>query len=129
MIAAADVLGGRVADAASTGTGGAHGRPDLRIGDVVLHEDHGVGVLRDLETVEVDGLARDALRLEYHGGAGVLAPIEEIGRIWRYGAEEAAVTLDRLKGDAGPSAARKSAGHLDEAAARAGRPGRGRGPR
>ena len=30
----------------------------------------------------------------------VLAPIEEIGRIWRYGAEAAAVSLDRLNGDA-----------------------------
>ena len=30
--------------------------PDLRIGDVVLHEDHGIGVLRALETVEIDGV-------------------------------------------------------------------------
>ena len=45
------------------------------------------------------GVISDTLRLEYHGGAVLLAPIDEIGRIWRYGAEEDAVTLDRLKGD------------------------------
>jgi transcription-repair coupling factor (superfamily II helicase) len=118
VIAASDVLGGRLA----ARSGGA-GRdllvtePDLRLGDVVLHEDHGVGVLRALELVEVDGVARDTLRLEYHGGASVLAPVEEIGRIWRYGAEEAAVSLDRLKGDAWPKRRADVSRHLDAVAA------------
>jgi transcription-repair coupling factor (superfamily II helicase) len=101
VIAASDVLGGRVAQ-----RGGAASPsslitdPDLRVGDVVIHEDHGLGVLTALERVDVDGNARDALRLEYHGGANLLAPIEEFGRIWRYGAEREAVSLDRLHTDA-----------------------------
>jgi transcription-repair coupling factor (superfamily II helicase) len=107
VIAAADVLGGRIAERRSAGREALSAEQDLRIGDVVLHEDHGVGVLRALEMVEVDGLARDTMRIEYHGGAGVLAPVEDLGRIWRYGAEEAAVTLDRLGGDAWLTAARR----------------------
>ena len=46
--------------------------------------------------------AADTLRLDYHGGTSVLAPIDEIDRIWRYGAEEEVVTLDRLRGDGWP---------------------------
>jgi transcription-repair coupling factor (superfamily II helicase) len=118
VIAASDVLGGRLARRASTGDRALlAAEPDLRIGDVVLHEDHGIGVLRELQTVEVDGVTHDTLRLEYHGGASVLAPVAEIGRIWRYGAEEEAVTLDRLKGDAWPKRRAAVSHHMEEAAA------------
>jgi transcription-repair coupling factor (superfamily II helicase) len=119
VIAASDVLGGRLA---SRGTGGDRSllaaEPDLRLGDVVLHEDHGVGVLRELQTIEIDGVTHDTLRLGYHGGASLLAPVAEIGRIWRYGAEEEAVSLDRLKGDAWPKRRAEVSRHMDEAAAR-----------
>jgi transcription-repair coupling factor (superfamily II helicase) len=118
LIAAADVLGGPLA---VRGGGGRHlpaPEPDLRPGDVVLHEDHGIGVLRELETVEIDGLTLDTLRLDYHGGTSVLAPIDEIDRIWRYGAEEEAVTLDRLHGDGWPKRRAEVSRRLDETASR-----------
>ncbi|PZR33663.1 DEAD/DEAH box helicase [Caulobacter segnis] len=117
VIAAADVLGGRLASRAAS-TADLVLEPDLRIGDVVLHEDHGVGVLRDLSTVEIEGVARDVLHLEYHGGDMVLAPVEEIGRVWRYGGEAAGVTLDRLRGDAWARRRAEVSRHVDDAARR-----------
>lgn len=100
VIAASDVLGGRLATRRTSGAADLiQADPDLRIGDVVLHEDHGVGVLRDLVEIVIDGSARDALQLEYRGGASLLVPVAEIGRVWRYGAEADAVKLDRLDGD------------------------------
>ncbi len=116
VIAASDVVGGRMAARSASTTQDLMAEPDLRIGDVVLHEDHGVGVLRDLRTVEIDGVERDTLQLEYHGGASLLAPIEEIGRIWRYGAETSAVALDRLKGDGWIKRRAEVSRHVDEAA-------------
>ncbi|RAK56436.1 transcription-repair coupling factor [Phenylobacterium deserti] len=99
VVAAADVLGSRVAKRSSDNGASLIAEPELRVGDVVIHEDHGLGVLRALERIEVAGEERDAVRIEYHGGASVLAPVEEFGRIWRYGSEEEAVTLDRLHTD------------------------------
>lgn len=99
VITPTDAVGGRVARPAS-GTAELLGEPELRAGDVVIHEDHGVGVLQALERIAVGDQERDVLRLEYHGGATVLAPVEEFGRIWRYGSEPSAVTLDRLNTDA-----------------------------
>ncbi len=116
VIAASDVLGGRMATRSAGTARDLMIEPDLRIGDVVLHEDHGVGVLRELKTVVIDGLERDTLQLEYHGGDMLLAPIEEIGRIWRYGAEPGAVTLDRLKGDGWAKRRAEVNRHVDEAA-------------
>jgi transcription-repair coupling factor (superfamily II helicase) len=100
LVAASDVLGGRVAVAGQEDTSRLLADPDLRVGDVVIHEDHGIGVLRALERVEVADLTCDAVRIEYHGGHSILAPVEEFGRIWRYSAEEEAVSLDRLHTDA-----------------------------
>lgn len=95
VITPADVTGGRIAQRKSSATT-PFGETELRIGDVVIHEDHGLGLLQALETIETGGMTRDVLRLEYHGGATVLAPVEEFARIWRYGSEAGAVTLDRL---------------------------------
>ncbi|MES2033085.1 MAG: DEAD/DEAH box helicase [Pseudomonadota bacterium] len=100
LIAASDVLGGRLAARRAQGGTVQLTDPDLRLGDVVVHEDHGLGVLRGLEPVDVDGVGREALRLEYHGGAHLLVPIEEFDKVWRYGAEPEAVSLDRLHTDA-----------------------------
>lgn len=74
--------------------------PELRIGDVVVHEDHGVSVLKDLESIAIEGASHDAARLEYRDGGSILVPMEEFGKLWRYGSEAEAVTLDRLHTEA-----------------------------
>ena len=117
VIAASDVVGGRTAARAATAVQDLLAEPDLRPGDVVLHEDHGVGVLRDLARIEIDGVAHDTLQLEYHGGDILQARVDEIGRIWRYGAEESAVTLDRLKGEGWAKRRAEVHRHLAAAAA------------
>ncbi len=118
VIAASDVVGGRTAARGATNLQDLLAEPDLRPGDVVLHEDHGVGVLRDLTRIEIDGVDHDTLQLEYHGGDSLQAPVEEIGRIWRYGAEESAVTLDRLNGEGWAKRRAQVHHHLEAAAAR-----------
>jgi transcription-repair coupling factor (superfamily II helicase) len=74
--------------------------PDLQIGDVVVHEEHGAGILEALEDIIVDGTPHDAARLRYRDGGSILVPMDEFGRLWRYGSEPDAVTLDRLHTDA-----------------------------
>lgn len=74
--------------------------PELMLDDVVVHEDHGVAVLRSMETISVEGAMCDAARLEYRDETSLLVPMEEFDKIWRYGSEPDAVTLDRLHTDA-----------------------------
>lgn len=117
LVTASDVLGGRVSrsgPAAQT----LIGEPELRTGDVVIHEDHGLGVLEALERIEIDGFERDVIRLGYHGGATVLAPVEEFGRIWRYGSEPSAVTLDRIGSDGWRRRRAEVSAQIDRTAAR-----------
>ena len=96
VITCADVLGEA---AVSTSRTTVLAEPELRPGDVVVHEDHGVAMLSGLESVVTDGVTCDAARLEYHGGASLLVTMDEFGKLWRYGSEADSVTFDRLHTD------------------------------
>jgi transcription-repair coupling factor (superfamily II helicase) len=101
VIAFADLTGIRLrqpieARAAAAPTAG---ELTLRPGDAVVHVDHGLGILRGLETVGAGGASGEVIKLEYAGDASLLVPIDEIGRIWRYGVGAARLGLDRLDGE------------------------------
>lgn len=44
---------------------------DLNIGDYVVHENHGLGIYKGIEKIEVDKVAKDYIKIEY-AGSGVL---------------------------------------------------------
>lgn len=48
-----------------------HSFTDLNVGDYVVHENHGLGIYRGIEKIEVDGVSKDYLKIEY-AGSGVL---------------------------------------------------------
>ena len=41
---------------------------DLNIGDYVVHENHGLGIYRGIEKIEVDKTVKDYIKIEYAGG-------------------------------------------------------------
>ncbi len=57
---------------------------DLRTGDIVVHEDHGVARFAGFETRTVAGITRDYLYLEYQGDDRVFVPTEQLAKISRY---------------------------------------------
>ena len=57
---------------------------DLRTGDHVVHEDHGVGRLLGFETKTVAGVTRDYLFLGFKGDDRLYVPHEQIGKVSRY---------------------------------------------
>jgi transcription-repair coupling factor (superfamily II helicase) len=74
---------------------------DLRTGDYVVHEDHGVGRLLGFETKEVAGVTRDYLFLAFRGEDRLYVPHEQIGKVSRYiGADAKAPALSKLGGKA-----------------------------
>ncbi len=72
----------------------------LHEGDFVVHEDHGVGQFDKLETVVVDGVPHDCLKLIYAGGDKLFVPVENLDVLSRYGSAEAGAVLDKLGGAA-----------------------------
>jgi transcription-repair coupling factor (superfamily II helicase) len=89
---------------------------DLRTGDYVVHEDHGVGRLLGFETKTVAGVTRDYLFVGFRGDDRLYVPHEQIGKVSRYvGADARAPALSKLGGKAWQlikSRARESAREL-----------------
>jgi transcription-repair coupling factor (superfamily II helicase) len=74
---------------------------DLRTGDYVVHEDHGVGKLLGFETKQVAGVTRDYLFLGFRGDDRLYVPHEQLGKVSRYiGADGAMPALSKLGGRA-----------------------------
>jgi transcription-repair coupling factor (superfamily II helicase) len=57
---------------------------DLRTGDIVVHEDHGIARFAGFDTRTVAGVTRDYLYLEYQGDDRVYVPTEQLAKISRY---------------------------------------------
>ncbi|MGH3008778.1 MAG: transcription-repair coupling factor [Gaiellaceae bacterium] len=74
---------------------------DLRTGDYVVHEDHGVGKLLGFETKTVAGVTRDYLLLAFRGEDRLYVPHEQLGKVSRYvGADAGSPALSKLGGKA-----------------------------
>jgi transcription-repair coupling factor (superfamily II helicase) len=90
---------------------------DLRTGDYVVHEDHGVAQLLGFETKEVAGVTRDYLLLGFRGEDRVFVPHEQIGKVSRYiGADSRAPALSKLGGKAWDNLKTRAREHLREMA-------------
>jgi transcription-repair coupling factor (superfamily II helicase) len=98
--------------------GGGRGRlafSELRVGDYVVHEDHGVARFAGFETREVGGVTRDYLYLEYKGEDRVYVPTEQLAKLSRYVGAGGEPTLSALGGKRWQNMkarARKAAGGL-----------------
>ncbi|MEA2298857.1 MAG: hypothetical protein QOF77_1793 [Solirubrobacteraceae bacterium] len=57
---------------------------DLRTGDIVVHEAHGIARFAGFDTRTVAGVTRDYLYLEYQGDDRVYVPTDQLARISRY---------------------------------------------
>jgi transcription-repair coupling factor (superfamily II helicase) len=74
---------------------------DLRVGDYVVHEDHGIGELLGFETKEVANVTRDYLYLAFRGEDRLYVPHDQLGRLSKYiGADATAPALSKLGGKA-----------------------------
>jgi transcription-repair coupling factor (superfamily II helicase) len=70
---------------------------DLRVGDLVVHQDHGIGRFEGLETLEIGGLAREFMVLSYQGGDKLKVPVEAFDQVQKYQSSEGAKPkLDQL---------------------------------
>ncbi len=81
-----DDLGGAPGGARSAGRrrGVLRSFTELRSGDIVVHEDHGVARFAGFDTRTVANVTRDYLYLEYQGDDRVYVPTDQLSKISRY---------------------------------------------
>jgi len=71
---------------------------EIAEGDLVVHQDHGIGRYDGLVTLQVNDAPHDCLRLLYDGNDKLFLPVENIEMLSRFGSETAGVGLDKLGG-------------------------------
>lgn len=72
---------------------------DLKVGDLVVHVQHGIGKYKGLTNLSIGGASSDFLVIEYAGADKIYLPVDRLGLLQRYtsGGEGAAShALDRL---------------------------------
>ena len=70
---------------------------DLSIGDYVVHENHGLGIYRGIEKVEVDKTVKDYIKIEYAKGGNLYILATQLELIQKYaGADAKKPKLNKL---------------------------------
>jgi len=75
---------------------------DLKVGDYVVHIDHGIGLYQGLRLLEVDHGRRDFMLITYQDDAKLYVPLERLDLVEKYrsgsGMDGARPVLDRMGG-------------------------------
>lgn len=72
---------------------------DLSVGDYVVHENHGLGVYKGIEKIEVDHKVKDYIKIEYAGGSNLYILATQLDMIQKYADKDARKPkLNRLGG-------------------------------
>ncbi|HXF58986.1 MAG TPA: transcription-repair coupling factor, partial [Candidatus Saccharimonadales bacterium] len=73
----------------------------LEPGQYVVHLDHGIGVYRGLKRITLDGQDTECIQIDYAQSDRLFVPIDQLGMVQRYSAEEGRTPLiSRLGGTA-----------------------------
>ena len=70
---------------------------DIKAGDYVVHDTQGIGRYLGVETIVIDGIHRDYLKLQYAQGDKLHVPVEQVGLLHKYiGSEGTPPRLSRM---------------------------------
>ena len=62
---------------------------ELKTGDYVVHENHGLGIYQGIEKIEVDKVAKDYMKISYAGGGNLYIPATQLDLIQKYASSDA----------------------------------------
>ena len=73
---------------------------ELNVGDYLVHESHGIGKYLGIETIKVNNMDRDYLKLEYKNNESLFVPLEQFSLVRKYSIGEGKKpTLNKLGSD------------------------------
>ncbi len=76
---------------------------DLTPGDLVVHENYGIGRFMAMERIKVDGAVKDYIKIAYQGSDTLFVPATQLDLVSKYiggGSEDSNVRLNKIGSDA-----------------------------
>lgn len=90
---------------------------ELKIGDYVVHTNHGIGVYRGIKQLELDGHKKDYLQLSYESGDMLYVPVDQLDLVQKYiGQEGKNPKINKLGGNEWAKAKSKVKRSIEEIA-------------
>ena len=73
---------------------------DLVVGDFIVHENHGIGLYKGIESMSVAGIRKDYVKLQYAGSDVLYLPCDQLDKLSKYigAADGSAVKLSKMGG-------------------------------
>ncbi len=62
---------------------------ELKVGDYVVHENHGLGIYEGIEKIEVDKVTKDYMKISYAGGSSLYILATQLDLIQKYAGSDA----------------------------------------
>ncbi len=62
---------------------------DLKLGDYVVHEGHGVGKYAGIDQLKVNGIKKDYIKIVYSGGDSLYVPTDQMDKVQKYIGQDA----------------------------------------
>ena len=91
---------------------------ELKVGQPIVHLDHGVGRYQGLQTIDAAGLITEFVTITYANEAKLYVPVSALHMLSRYsGGEEASAPLHKLGSDAWEKAKKRAAEKVRDVAA------------
>ncbi len=76
-----------------------HSFADMRSGDYVVHENHGIGKFLGIEQLNVQGEKKDYIKIKYAGNDMLYVPVEQMDIVQKYiGSDGAIPKINKLSG-------------------------------
>ena len=73
---------------------------DVKTGDYVVHESHGIGRFIGIEQLVVQGVKKDYLKVKYAGEDSLYIPVDQLGMLQKYvGGDGVTPRLNKLSGN------------------------------
>ena len=69
---------------------------DLKVGELVVHRNFGVGVFTGIKTITTDGATKDYIGIKYRDGDSLFVPTNNIDIVRKYIGSEAGIKLNKL---------------------------------
>ena len=69
---------------------------DLKIGDLIVHRNHGIAVFNGVKTIKTEGVTKDYIILTYRDGDTLYVPTENLDNVRKYIGGEDGVRLNKL---------------------------------
>ena len=71
---------------------------DIKEGDYVVHQSHGIGIYAGIERITVEGITKDYLKVKYQGTDALFVPVNQLNLINKYVGSTEKLHINKLGG-------------------------------